>query len=122
MYKKAKLFHDDEVANKMLATTNQAEIKALGRQVKNFDQSVWDNYCYKLMLDSNYLKYNQNPDLMRLLLSTSDEVICEASPLDRIWGIGLSTDTDAYKDPLNWRGKNLLGQILMQIRTCNQND
>lgn len=117
MYKKAKLFHDDEIAEKILTTSNQFEIKKLGRMIKNFKQDVWDECCYDIMLFSNRLKYEQNPSLLQLLRSTGEEEICEASPLDKIWGIGLSTDTDDYKDKTKWRGKNLLGKVLMEIRS-----
>ena len=116
MYKKAKLFHDDEIAEKIVSASNQFEIKRLGRMVKNFKQDVWDKCCYDIMLSSNRLKYEQNPVLLQVLLSTGEEEICEASPLDRIWGVGLSTDTDEYKNKTNWKGKNLLGEVLMQIR------
>ena len=116
MYMKAKLFKDDEVAEKILQTTNQKTIKALGREVKNFDQLIWDNFKYSLMYNANELKFSQNPDLKMLLLSTGNEQICEASPLDRIWGIGLSTATLDYRDPTKWRGQNLLGQVLINLR------
>lgn len=116
MYMKAKLFKDDEVAEKILATSNQKTIKALGREVKNFDQLVWDNFKYSLMREANDLKFNQNKDLQLLLLSTGDEQICEASPLDRIWGIGLGVTNPDYKDPTKWRGQNLLGQVLLSLR------
>ena len=116
MYMKAKLFKDDIVAEKILQTTNQKTIKALGREVKNFDQLIWDNFKYSLMYNANELKFSQNPDLKMLLLSTGNEQICEASPLDRIWGIGLSTATLDYRDPTKWRGQNVLGQVLINLR------
>lgn len=63
MYMKAMLFNDRKVAKEILKTTNQKEIKALGRKVKNFNQTVWDQYKVDIVTTANYLKFSQNPDL-----------------------------------------------------------
>lgn len=116
MWAKAKLFKDDEVAVKILQTTHQAKIKALGREVKNFDPVVWDENKYNIMVEVNFHKFNQNPLLAEQLLATEKEELVEASPLDTIWGIGLAVDNQAWQDHSKWRGTNLLGQALMNVR------
>lgn len=117
MYQKAILFNDLEVAEKILKESNQAKIKALGREVKNFVSSVWDDNKYRIMVDANRYKFSQSPDLKDLLLATRDSELVEASPYDKIWGIGLSPSDIKALDKISWRGQNLLGKALMEVRS-----
>jgi len=113
MYVKAMTFGDTETADKILKETEPRKQKALGRQVKNFDPEMWDDVCYELIKKGLRAKFLQNPDLYAELISHKDELIVEASPQDRMWGIGFSKfDALANKD--NW-GKNLLGKILTTL-------
>ena len=116
MYMKAILFGDKEIATKILISKNPKEIKALGRQVKNFRDDIWNMYKELVMIDGLRLKFNQNQDLLNLLLSTGDELLVEASPYDKIWGIGLAADNPDSNDITKWRGQNLLGYSLMKVR------
>ena len=109
MYNKAILFNDYNIADLILNTTNQKEIKALGRKVSNFNPSIWANERYQLMINILYCKFSQNEDLKNLLVNTKDAEIYEASPSDNIWGIG-SKDVNIIK------GTNLLGKALMEVR------
>lgn len=120
MYMKARLFCDEITANKILYTSNQREIKALGREVKNFDQAKWDANKYDFMLKANKLKLLQNPKIMNILRDTKDEIICEASPYDKVWGIGIGPDDPKVDDINNWQGENLLGKVLMDIRDADR--
>lgn len=114
MAQKAALFGDEEIRQQILACTDPAGIKQLGRQVRNFDPAVWDQAKYTIILNGNWRKFSQNPRLRSFLLSTGDRFLAEASPYDTIWGIGLTADQAA--DPRDWRGENLLGLALMEVR------
>lgn len=116
MWLKAKHFKDDETAELILQTPHPKKNKALGRQVKNFNDEEWMVNSFSAMVAANYGKFNQNPELKRLLLSTDDLTLVEASPYDKIWGIGLHWEDDACLDENNWKGMNLLGKALMRVR------
>ena len=116
MAEKAKLFHDTERWNAIMETDDPLQCRRLGRAVTPFDPVVWDACCHKVVKDGSRAKYEQNPDLMQFLLSTGDTIIAEASPRDRKWGIGLGEKRAAQMEPEEWRGKNLLGKILMELR------
>ena len=116
MAEKARLFGDEETLEKIMEATVQGKIKALGREVKNFDQAEWDRCKYTIVLTGNFQKFLQNPDLKDFLLRTGDKVLVEASPRDRIWGIGMGKANENAANPAAWRGKNLLGFALMEVR------
>ena len=113
---KAQLFGDEERRKEILACSDPKQIKALGRKVRGFDQVVWDKFKYSIVLNGNWCKFSQNRELREFLLSTGDSVLVEASPYDRIWGIQLSADTPEAQNPFRWRGENLLGFALMEVR------
>lgn len=115
-FKKAEIFDDQETMAKILQTTDPGKAKALGRKVKNFDESFWSSCSVDMMQMVNLAKYKQNPDIRKVLLDTEDLILAEASPIDKIWGIGMkSTDPGAH-NPSNWKGQNLLGMVLMRVR------
>ena len=119
MWQKANLFHDTHIAREILnADYNPATYKYLGQQVKGFDQRVWDENKVQIMIDANYYKFTQNPDLKSELLQTDDAMLAEASLYDKVWGIGLSTQgiKGLYQDQSAWPGQNLLGKVLMNVR------
>jgi ribA/ribD-fused uncharacterized protein len=90
--------------------------KELGREVKGFNREEWDKVCFKYMVDVNIDKFVQNEKLRKILESTGDKTIVEASPTDSIWGIGLHWSDDRVLDESKWQGKNLLGKALMEVR------
>jgi ribA/ribD-fused uncharacterized protein len=116
MEQKAKLFGDKEIGQQIVEIQNPSQIKALGRKVRGFDQALWDKAKYSIVLNGNWCKFSQNRDLRDFLLSTGDSVLVEASPYDAIWGIRLSADSSDAQNPLKWRGQNLLGFALMEVR------
>lgn len=116
MAAKAKLFEDQEILEQILKCDDPKQIKALGRKVKGFDQKVWDDFKYAIVLNGNWCKFSQNQPLREFLLSTGDDVLVEASPYDGIWGIRLSASAPKAEDPQKWRGQNLLGFALMEVR------
>jgi ribA/ribD-fused uncharacterized protein len=107
MYKKALLFNDDVVAAKILNSSDAKRHHYLGKQVKHFDKAIWQKHCMQYSFEANLAKFGQNPGLRKLLLKTSESRFAEASPYDRIWGIGLSKSNPKIYDRKNWRGKTL---------------
>ena len=116
MHGKAMLFADDAVAAEVMAADHPREHKALGRKVKRFDDVVWKREREGIVRAGNRLKFTQNAALHEVLLATRGTTLVEASPFDRIWGIGLGADNPKAQDPKTWRGQNLLGKILTQLR------
>ena len=116
MASKARLFGDDETLQQILSAADPKTAKALGRQVRNFDNDVWTKNCRQLVTEGNVAKFGQNEVLRSFLLGTEDQVLVEASPYDRIWGIGLKATDEKAKDPATWEGENLLGFALMDVR------
>ena len=113
---KARLFGDEPVARQILRAGSPRQAKQLGRQVSRFDAAKWDAEKYRIVTDGSFEKFRQHPALGAFLLSTGDQVLVEASPVDRIWGIGLAADDERAGNPLLWRGENLLGFALMEAR------
>ncbi len=113
---KAELFGDQEICEQILKCKDPKKIKALGRKVQGFDQKVWDSFKYTIVLHGNWCKFSQKFPLQEFLLSTGDSILVEASPYDNIWGIGLSADSPEAQDPMKWKGQNLLGFALMEVR------
>ncbi|HEY0255035.1 MAG TPA: NADAR family protein, partial [Kofleriaceae bacterium] len=116
MYGKAKLFGDEEMLNRILAATHPKQHKALGRKVKGFDDKRWTANRETIVAAGSRAKFTQNEELKRVLLATKNTELVEASPYDKIWGIGLSAEDPKAQDPRKWRGQNLLGKILTQLR------
>jgi len=116
MWGKATLFGDERTAERILAASTPKQAKDLGQQVRNFDQATWDAHRTEIVVAGNVHKFRQHDDLRAFLLGTGDRVLVEASPLDRIWGIGLREDDPRAEDPAQWRGLNLLGFALGDVR------
>jgi len=116
MAQKARLFKDDEMLAQIMQTTFPKEMKAYGRAVRNFDKAVWGANCYEIVKTASKAKFAQNPQLLEFLLATKNRILVEASPRDRIWGIGMGKSNPDAENPLKWRGKNLLGFALTQAR------
>ena len=116
MYMKARLFGDDYIAEKILDVNSPKEQKALGRQVQNFNKTIWDNIAILLVYQGNWAKYTQNPKLLETLLATGDTLLVEASPYDAIWGIGLDEIAAKETPAEQWPGTNWLGEVITQVR------
>jgi ribA/ribD-fused uncharacterized protein len=116
MWRKATLFGDEASAGQVLAAGHPHAAKTLGRTVAGFDDRVWARHRFDIVVAGNLAKFGQHPPLGTFLLGTGERVLVEASPRDRVWGIGLSQDDPAATDPGRWRGLNLLGFALMRVR------
>jgi ribA/ribD-fused uncharacterized protein len=113
---KARLFEDKEGLDAVLAARNPGAAKAAGRQIRGFDEQRWNAARYGIVLAGTRAKFSQHPELGQFLVATGRQVLVEASPYDRIWGIGMaSTNPDTLR-PSAWRGLNLLGFALMDVR------
>jgi len=115
---KARTFHDAIREKKIMASRDPADIKKLGRKVTPFSAEMWETVAYNVVARGNFYKFTQNEDLKDFLLATGDKILVEASPIDKIWGIGLSAKSAGIEDERNWRGQNLLGRALMEVRTA----
>lgn len=113
---KARLFGDPEAERRVLAAEHPAEAKKAGRLVRGFDEAIWERERFGLVVEGSVHKFAAQGALREFLLNTGDRVLVEASPVDRVWGIGLAADDEAAQDPERWRGPNLLGFALMEAR------
>ncbi|QYY33736.1 NADAR family protein (plasmid) [Cupriavidus pinatubonensis] len=116
MYAKATLFSDDDTVGSILSTPDPRQQKALGRQVSGFVESVWIENRVSIARTGVLAKFSQNPHLREALLGTAGTELVEASPYDKIWGVGLPATDPRINDRSQWRGENLLGKILTEVR------
>ncbi|MDT0268044.1 NADAR family protein [Streptomyces sp. DSM 44915] len=118
MVSKARLFEDHAAVPRILAAASPGEAKALGRRVTGFDETTWRTYRSGIVFRASLEKFGQDARLRAYLLGTAGRVLVEASPVDRVWGIGLPADDPRATSPSRWRGENLLGFALMRARTA----
>ncbi|MBN3785633.1 NADAR family protein [Burkholderia sp. Ac-20353] len=116
MYAKAMLFEDLATASQILAASSPREHKRLGRVVRGFDNVAWERSRESIMFVGCREKFRQNADLAVALREMGTTTLVEASPYDRIWGVGLGETDPRIADPSNWQGSNLLGKTLMRVR------
>ena len=116
MAEKARLFEDQQHLQAILQADTPEEAKQLGRKVKGFDQQVWMDHRFEIVVKGNLLKFSQNEHLKDFLVNTGNRILVEASPTDRIWGIGMQQDEPGIESPKKWNGLNLLGFALMEVR------
>ncbi|MBT2441621.1 NADAR family protein [Streptomyces sp. ISL-36] len=116
MASKARLFGDPDAERAALSSRSPAEAKKAGRLVRGFDEAVWERERFGIVVEGSVHKFAPDEALRGYLLGTGGRVLVEASPLDRVWGIGLTADDPRAMDPSRWRGLNLLGFALMEAR------
>ena len=116
MAEKARLFRDEEALARVLVAKTPAEAKKIGREVRDYDDVAWGKTRLEAVVRGNVAKFGAHDDLRAFLLATKQRVIVEASPRDRIWGIGMGASNPDARLPARWRGRNLLGFALMEAR------
>jgi ribA/ribD-fused uncharacterized protein len=116
MHMKARMFKDHDVAEMIMQQGHPRKQKFLGRAVRGFDKSLWDAKCQDIMVEGLVSKFRQDTYSLQTLLDTGDMIIAEASPSDKIWGIGLAEDDPRAKIEGQWQGSNWLGNVLMRTR------
>ena len=113
---KARLFGDDATLAKILVAATPGEAKALGREVRGYVDTTWEANRLEIVAAANVAKFGQHPELADYLVGTGDRVLVEASPTDRVWGIGMGQEDPNVERPSRWLGLNLLGFALMEAR------
>ncbi len=116
MARKARLFGDEDSARRILAAGSPNDAKSLGRKVKGFSEEVWLQHREEIVFTGNLAKFSQQPALRRFLIATGESILVEASPVDRIWGIGMAASDSRAGNPAQWQGLNLLGFALVKVR------
>ena len=116
MHQKAIVFGDQAIAEEILSTSDAAKIKALGRDASNYNDTVWNGVRQIIIYRGLLEKFRQNNELALLLLATDDAILAECAAKDRIWGIGLNMHDNDRFDIQKWKGQNLLGFALMEVR------
>lgn len=116
MAAKARLFGDVEAEARVLAAPHPHAAKTAGRQVRGFEEGLWRKHRFGIVVEGGVHKFGAHEHLRAFLLGTRNRVLVEASPLDRVWGIGLTADDERAAEPARWRGENLLGFALMEVR------
>lgn len=116
MQRKGSFFGDDAIAAEAAAETDPRAVKGLGRKVAGYDDKSWECVRLGYMTYVNLLKYQQNAHFADELLATGDRILVEASPYDKVWGVGLGEEDPLILDSANWKGRNLLGEALMTVR------
>ncbi|MGB5887978.1 MAG: NADAR family protein [Acinetobacter venetianus] len=116
MAQKAKLFNDELVFAQILQVKHPNEAKQLGRKVQHYDDQIWKEKRFDIVVQANLAKFSQNSALRDFLVNTQDRVLVEASPVDTIWGVGMAQEHEHIQDPSQWLGLNLLGFALMRVR------
>ncbi|MDN3019940.1 NADAR family protein [Paenibacillus sp. BSR1-1] len=116
MAEKARLFGDKAMLKAIMNARHPKEMKDFGRLVKSFNWAIWESRCYEIVKRGNFAKFEQNSDLWNYMKTTKNRILVEASPVDPIWGIGLAKDNPDVENPLKWKGRNLLGFALTEVR------
>lgn len=122
MAQKARMFGDAMMLEAIMDASQPKQMKAFGRSVRDFDKARWDEACFALVREGNLAKFGQNGELRAYLASTKGSILVEASPRDRIWGIGMGRQNPGAQNPMEWRGRNLLGFALTQAREQLEGD
>ena len=117
MRSKAMFFGDHATGDRIMGPGRPYDYKKLGRQVAGYDDALWTQQRVAAMEQACLLKFKSNPGLLEQLLATGTRILVEASPYDRVWGVGLGENDPRLDDQSQWRGENLLGQVLMSVRT-----
>lgn len=114
MSAKASLFKDYEMEEKIRKELDPEKVRDMGRQIKNFDGKIWNKHKFDLVCAGNRAKF-RDPELRSVMLATGNKFMVEASPVDRIWGVGFTAE-EAPRHVDAW-GENLMGHVMMKVRS-----
>jgi len=116
MYEKCMFFNQPEMAMQCIEETNPTKVKKIGRSIPNFEQDKWNKFSFDVMYKICLQKFQGNEEAKKELIDSGDKVLVEASPYDKIWGVGLSELDDRILQEEYWEGENRLGKVLMKVR------
>lgn len=116
MSKKALLFGDAEMNALIMAADHPRDMQKYGRQVRGYNQEIWNANACTIVYQGNLYKFMQNPLLCAKLITTRGTILVEASPYDSVWGIALAEDDELALNQETWRGTNWLGYTLTNLR------
>jgi len=116
MAQKAILFNDPDALQIIMGTDNPKVQKATGRTVRGFNKELWEQNAKLYVYRANFAKFTQIPEALKWLMGTAGTTLVEASPWDKIWGIGLGAGDPLAKDRSTWQGTNWLGEIVTLVR------
>ena len=117
MYQKVMMFGQTALGDEIMHTDDPEQCKILGREFfDGFDAALWKKTRFVVVKRGIRAKFSQNPQMLETLLATGNAILAECSPRDKDWGILLSTSDPEVQDITKWRGENLLGQVLMEVR------
>ena len=117
MYQKCMLFGDTASAKAVLATDDTKAQQAIGRKAKGYIGAVWAGQRQLVAMRGLLAKFSQNEDLKKKLLDTEDAWLVECAYSDTIWACGIRLNEDERFDASKWRGQNILGFALMEVRS-----
>ena len=104
-----------------MANDDPAAAKDAGRSVRSFDEAVWVDRRFDLVVRGNLAKFGRHLPLKAFLIGTGSQVLVEASPVGAMWGIGIAAADPQAQYQLHWRGQNLLRFALMAVRETLRN-
>jgi len=116
MASKARLMDNKKYEDLIMNAKHPREQKKLGRAIPDFDIKEWNIIAKDKVFIANYAKFTQNPELLTELMYTRGTTLVEASPYDKIWGIGMGGDDPRALDRNTWQGTNWLGEVLTHVR------
>ncbi|WP_093024289.1 NADAR family protein [Pustulibacterium marinum] len=116
MAQRARLFHEDKLAEAIIAADSIQKVQQLSREVNDKNEVIWKERRFDLAVEGNIHKFSQNPELKRFLLNTDEDVLVEANKNESVWGIGMGVENPKATEVFQWKGRNLLGFALMEVR------
>ena len=117
MYHKVLMFGKYDLAEQIMQTSDPAKCKKIaGQKFPGFNADIWEKTCYTIVKRGVKAKFAQNEDIRMILFNTGNELLAECSPYDKKWGIGIDIGDPDRLTVSKWKGKNLLGRILMEVR------
>lgn len=117
MYKKCEMFGDTSAARAVLATDDPAQQQQIARNAKGYNDVVWKGVRQVVAMRGLVEKFAQNTDLLKQLQDTGDSYLVECAISDKAWACGISLYDKARFDISNWKGSNILGFALMEVRS-----
>ena len=117
MWRKGLLFGAPQLVLDKIIQASPRDAKRMGRNlIQFFNEGIWDVAARPLVAEGNYAKFSQNREALAALLRTEGTTLVEASPTDRVWGIGLTADDPRAQQRETWLGTNWLGEVLTEMR------